>query len=114
MHTHDTRHRVNEWATKSAAYCFQITHPERPTTYLASATLTERVPARTHHPIQLERATDRLLLSLSLRACVCVRVCVCADAYVLRRRRAIQLEWLKSLHRVRAWRGRDLFTLDSC
>ncbi|ELR18444.1 uncharacterized protein ACA1_300520, partial [Acanthamoeba castellanii str. Neff] len=34
--------RVNEWATKSAAYCFQITHPERPTTFLASATLTER------------------------------------------------------------------------
>lgn len=35
--------RVNEWATKSAAYCFQITHPERPTTFLASATLTERL-----------------------------------------------------------------------
>jgi hypothetical protein len=72
--THDTRHRVNEWATKSAAYCFQITHPERPTTYLASATLTERVTARTHLPLQLERAR-LIVFSLPLSACACACAC---------------------------------------
>lgn len=78
---HDTQHdqhdpslhptRVNEWATKSAAYCFQITHPERPTTFLASATLTERVTL--HHNCYISARTLPNVLVDRVSSCVSCR-----------------------------------------